>query len=89
MKIIYDHKVSYSKALEICGLERLDDRRLEIIKKFVAKLSSNNRFERWFPPHPLPSYGLRNTRTYQELHANTDRLYRSPLFTYQRMLNEV
>lgn len=89
LKLIYGYKTSFAKALEASGLVRLSERREEIIEKFATKFSNNARFQRWFPTLPPYRYGLRNTKHYKEFQVNTDRLFKSPLFTFRRMLNQL
>ena len=87
LKVIYGQKTSYSKTLEASGLPTLAERRKEIMKKFVKKISISKTFERWIPTHRPYSYGLRNELKYQEENAHTERLYNSPIFYIRRLLN--
>ena len=88
LKLIYGYRTSYSKALELAGLKSLSERRDDIMKKFAQKLTVKERFDQWLPKTGPDLHGLRKTKTYREEHANTDRLYKSPLFTIRRLLNE-
>ena len=89
LKIIYGHKTSYADALSKAGLKPLEERRIATLEKFTRKAAANPRLEGWFPKHHVPQYGLRTIPTYEEEHATTDRLYRSPIFTMRRLLNEL
>ena len=85
LKIIYGYRTSYENALAQSNLTRLDVRRNEIVEKFAKKLPEN--FSRWLPERPDIQYGLRRRTAYLEGNSQTERLYRSPLFTYRRILN--
>ena len=87
MKIIYGHRKSYRKALEEAELPTLEDRRGNIFEKFTKKLIENEAYTDWFPRNEAPAYALRQTNKFKEFHANTDRLYRSPLYTMRRAAN--
>ena len=86
LKTIYGHKKSYEELLEESGLERLEDRRERALLKFATKTAKNPQFSHWFPLNKNRT-SQRNERIYEEKHAKTDRLYRSPLFTMRRLLN--
>ena len=82
MKMIFGHKTSYKDTLPT-----LEERRKEIIKKFALKLAANQKFDHWLPKHQPYNYKLRNVLRYEEEASHTDRLYRSPIFTFRRLLN--
>ena len=87
LKIIFGHKTSYSKALELSGLSTLEQQRCEIARKFVSKLALNTKFNHWLPKHQPYNYELRNRLVYEDYEAHSDRLHKSPLYLYRRMLN--
>ena len=87
LKIIYGYKTSYARALESSGLPSLEDRRREIVEKFVLKIKMNPNFGHWIPTHRPYVYNMRNVQRYQEETAHTERLYKSPIFTFRRLLN--
>ena len=87
LKIIYGHRTSYAKALEISGLQKLEERRQVSFEKFAHKCATNDRLKHWFPRHRPYAYEMRNILQLKEDHANTERLYRSPLFTMRLFLN--
>ena len=88
LKIIYGPKISYREALGLTGLPSLEERRKELLKKFAVKISGDSKYNNWLPKSEQPAYSLRTHKKYREMHANPDRLYRSPLFTIRRTLNE-
>ena len=61
LKIVYGFDVSYQKALEKSGLERMDVYRSALRERFVIKLSENIRFENWLLLNETPVYSLRYT----------------------------
>ena len=85
LKIIYGYKMSYTEALETSGL---NERREVTFERFTMKTSQSEKFDRWFPRHQRCGYGLRSEKEFEELHANTDRLYKSPLYAMRRALNK-
>ena len=90
LKIIYGSTKSYRETLEESGLERLSERRLRLVDKFIVKCATSDRFkDRWFPRELFKHADLRNELLYREFYARTDRLYNSPLFFYRRRLNEI
>ena len=84
---IWTQSFSYSKALKETGLPSLAARREGIVEKFATKLATNASFARCFPAQKPSTYTLRKEKKYKEEHANTERLYNSPIFFYRRMLN--
>ena len=88
LKIIYGPKISYREALGLAGLPSLEERRQELFRKFAVKIGDDPKYTDWLPESEQPVYSLRTHKKYREMHANTDRLYRSPLFTIRRTLNE-
>ena len=88
LKSIYGYKTSYELALEMSGLERLDLRRNNIVRKFAHQTAKNPSYSHWFPPHSPSKYDLRRKRAYLEETARTERLKNSPIFAMRRILNE-
>lgn len=90
MKIVYGTRVSYRTVIDQTGLKTLEQRRYERIVKFAQKTANSPLFkERWFPKNRPLLHNLRETKTYLEEHARTDRLYKSPLFTMRRIMNTI
>ena len=88
LKTIFGFQKTYREAMEIAGLVTLEDRRQETMKKFAGKTVANPSYSHWFPECTPACYDLRKPKKYREFHANTDRLFRSPLFHMRRLLNE-
>ena len=80
----YDKK--YEDLLEESGLETLETRRHNALKKFAEKTSKIPQFANWFPLNTNRS-SQRSGKWYQEMHARSDRLYNSPIFAMRRILN--
>ena len=73
--------------LDECGL---DERRNKLIDKFVLKTQKTPRFsEEWFPHSEQNSHDLRTEKKFKEYYERTNRLYKSPIYTYRRRLNEL
>lgn len=88
-KIVFGINVSYSTVLKETSIGSLQDRRKSRLRAFAEKTARNARFaSRWFPPAPVTNHDTRHKKKYLEEHALTDRLYKSPLFTMRRLLNE-
>ena len=49
LKGIFGWQISYSKLLEMSGLDRLDVRRESRFIKLATKMADSNRFSAWFP----------------------------------------
>ena len=88
IKMVYGYKTSYVAALEKAKLTTLAGRREEITRKFANKLATNENFKRWLPERTGVKYDLRSKPIYREENAGTERLHKSPLFTYRRILND-
>ena len=89
LKIIYGFGLSYSALLEKTGIPTLKERRETACRSFTNKLLVSNRFQHLFPLNAVDDDGmtLRNTRQYTEEFARSERLYRSPLYSMRRNLN--
>ena len=87
LKIIYGFRLSYREALSQSGLDTLWRRREKLLQKFIEKTSNIDRFrQRWFPRKTFTHMNLRKELFYEEKHARTERLYRSPLYSMRRRL---
>ena len=70
LRIIYGHQKSYAEILEDSGIERLSERRLRIIDRFIVKCAESDRFgERWFPKKEFTHMDLRRELVYVEKYA--------------------
>ena len=76
----------YEDLLEELGLQTLEVRRLNVLRKFADKTSKNPQFADWFPLN-VNLTCQRSGKLYQEFYARSDRLYNSPLFAMRRILN--
>ena len=70
----------------------MKQRREEAFTGFTNKLLQSERFQTLFPLNEVdnnaPELRRSNTYSYKEYFARSERLYRSPLFTMRRTLNE-
>ena len=87
--ILGDMYVSYSAALEMCGLETLSDRREERCLSFSLKSIKHPKNRRLFPLNPSTSeYFVRQKEIFQVNFAKTDDYKKSAIPFCQRLLNE-
>ena len=87
LRIIYGFGYNYDELLGKAGVRSLEDRRKDAFKKYAISLTKNTRYSHWFPLNE-ENGRLRNTKTYREDFARTDRLYRSPIYSMRRILND-
>ena len=86
LRTIYGYGLSYEELLEKSNIETLENRRQKALRKFANKAANNPQFMHWFPLNKNRTG--RHGKVYEELFARSDRLYRSPLFTMRRLLND-
>ena len=86
LKNIYGNTYSYSRLLELAGLETLQQRREAACIKFAEKTAANPRFSLWFPRRTTRARS-RTQEEFVERRARTERRKKSPLFYFRRMLN--
>ena len=91
LKIILGAKYeSYQKALNILDLEPLDQRRDYLCLKFAQKCMKNEKTKQMFPLNEKDhNMDLRKTEKFKVMHANTDRLKKSPIIYMQHLLNQL
>lgn len=86
LRNIYGYGIKYKELLDMSGLETLEERRSKALLNFANKAVTNPQFKDWFPLNT--NRAGRHGKKYAELFAKSDRLYKSPLFTMRRLLNE-
>ena len=86
LRSIYGYGTKYEDLLDLANLETLEERRTKAVTKFAQKALKNEQFSHWFPLNTNRSG--RHGKIYEEKFAKSDRLYRSPLYTMRRILNE-
>ena len=87
LRAIYGYDHSYEELLVKSGLRSLEERRALALSKFAHKTAKNDKYnESWFPMRDHQRL-TRFSSPYQEERAGGNRLYRSPLFTMRRHLN--
>ena len=88
--IMGDSYTNYKETLTILGLESLEDRRNSLMVRFVIKTLQTNKFQHWFVRNTEGSVNTRNIRKkWKEPICRTDRLWKSPIPFYCRMLNSL
>ena len=72
------------------GLESLVERRHRLVDRFILKAVKNDKItDSWFPTKSFIHHNLRREKIFEEKFARTERLYKSPLYTFRRRLNEI
>ena len=84
-KIIFSYE-NYEKMLNDYNLQSLEDRRVEICRKFADKSAKNVRFKSWFQVNCNP-YNTRNVKFYKEIFCRTNAWKRSPIPYMTELLN--
>ena len=84
--MMFGYNKSYSELLAESGLETLSDRRTKALKKFAEKCVKNDMYSDLFPLNEV-EVNTRDKKKYKEIFARSDRLYKSPVFTMRRLLN--
>ena len=81
---------SYNTILEAKNIRSLEDRRVEAVRKFSAKVINNPRFaDKWLIRRDSIDTNLRTRRPYIERKCRTDRLKKSPLILIQKTANDL
>lgn len=90
LKIIYGFNYTYEELLKKAGLTTMASRRELLCANFAAKCAKDSRFStKWLPELYVAEdeAQLRKRKKYIEFNSKTERLYRSPLYTIRRNLN--
>ena len=86
MRTIYGYDLNYEQLLKKSNLKTMEDRRVDLFKKFKTKTSENLKYQDWFPLKDSIR-NVRRPRPYLEEKAKTERLYRSPIYAMRSLLN--
>ena len=78
---------SYSEALEILKLERLEDRRTKLCLTFAKRCLKHPTASKMFPSKPVTKYNTRKHEKFEVQFAKTSRLKNSAIPQLQRALN--
>ena len=78
-----------AEALEMSGLQTLEERRQDCFDRFAIKLANNEEYSSWLPKTKFTGYNLRKEVIYDEYFAATDRLRNNPLYPIRRRLYEI
>ena len=90
LRIIFGYEYGRDELINLAGIPLLSTRRGELFKKFCLKTHKNQRFrEKWLKERTFTGPTLRPQQIIQENYSRTDRLYKSPLFTMRRTLNDL
>jgi hypothetical protein len=85
--ILRENYVSYEAALEMCGLERLVDRRESRCMQFAKRCLKHPKFKNLFPHSEPDAYKLRQVEKYKVNFARTSHYRDSAIPYLQRKLN--
>ena len=66
LKTIYGFQTSYSDAIEMSGIERLDVSRSNSFDKFAMKLADSKIYQNWLPKQSFSGYDLRKELFFKE-----------------------
>lgn len=72
LKIIYGTDITYREALDQSGIQRLEERRSDIIRKFAQKTVCNPRYDHWFTRQGKKPHDLRKQNIFYEERTNTE-----------------
>ena len=81
----YEH---YDTALLELGIDKLSDRREQLVLKFGQKLLNSERHQHLLPAKTTTTYSLRNQKKYQEPKTRTVRYFNSTIPYVIRLLNQ-
>ena len=84
--ILGEQYTSYSNALNILGLETLEERRVKLSLKFALRAEKSSKFKAWFR-RVSKNINTRQKTKYYEVVAKHDRFARSPLSYLTKLLN--
>ena len=71
------------------GISTLEERREHLFNNFCQKTYNNERLrQQWLEERVFIGPDLRSQRIIKEKHANTNRLFNSPLYTVRRTIND-
>ena len=86
LKAIYGYDYNYEELLRLANLDTLEERRQKAFEKFTSNTVKNPKYHHWFPNRVISRF-TRSTAKYMEESAVGNRLYKSPIFTLRRHLN--
>ena len=90
LKIIYGYDIDKDDLLTRSGLVSLEERRDTMFEQFCRKTLENPRLKKeWIEERDFEGPNLRKQKIIVESFANTNRLFKSPLFTLRRKLNDL
>ena len=86
--ILGDMYISYSVALEMCGLISLSSRRKDRCLKFAQKCVKHPKLQRLFPHRVYDQHDIRNQEVFEVNFAGSGTYMKSAIPYCQRLLNE-
>ena len=90
LKIIFGYNHEKADLLRLSGLSTLEERRKKLFENFCQKIHKNERFRNiWLQERVFEGHDLRRQRIIVEKYARTQRLYKSPIYSIRRKLNDL
>ena len=90
LKLCYGFHLHYAAILDDQELESLETRRVKAVKKFTAKIMTNQRFAgKWLERRAEVDTDIQRRRPFVEKKARTERYRRSPLMNIRRTANNI
>ena len=87
LKIVYGVDISYAEALALANITTLEERRLDLTKRFAIKTQLNTRFtDGWFPQKPAKPYSTRSNRPFREDKVRTERMKKKPFNIHEKII---
>ena len=89
LKIIFGQDYqSYSSACEMSNLISLEERRIQLCKKFALKAMKNKKHSKWFKVNERTTITRQECPVFQPVVSRTTRFRNSPISYLTRLLNQ-
>ena len=89
LKTIYGFDYSYNEVLQKANVKKISERLKKLTEEFVWKEYKNGNQRMWFQPREEISMQLRNRREVEEDQSRQVRMFKGPISTYKRILNDL
>ena len=89
LRIIYGQDyLSYSSACKMSNLLSLEERRIQLCKKFALKALKSEKHSKWFKVNERASITRQKVPVFQPVMSRTTRFYNSPISYLTSLLNQ-
>ena len=90
LKIVFGYDKTHSRLLELANIPTLEERRNTLFDSFCRKIYENRRFkELWLEERVFEGPEVRRQKIVKEKFAKTSRLFKSPLYSIRRRINDL